>query len=187
MRNNKTKKMAGIAIVIAVEIVLGFISNYVTIGTVSINLGLIAIIIGACIFGPIVGFALGLVNGAICLVAPATLAYFVPVSLWATILVCLLKTGLAGLVSGLVFKAIKNKNELASTIVASIVVPVINTALFIVGAYAFFLEIYSSFLTIISAVITANFLIELVFTIIMSGAIYRIIKVVGKRYKKKEV
>lgn len=52
MKNYRVKRMTGISILAAVTIVLALISNNVTIATVNINLALIPIVVGACIYGP---------------------------------------------------------------------------------------------------------------------------------------
>ena len=109
---NKKKIMfiAGNGILIALTIALSFLTNYADVTGVNFNLALVTIVIAACLYGPVSGLIMGLVNGALTIVAPATIAFFIPESLFGTILVCLLKTGIAGLVSGFIYKAFKNKN-----------------------------------------------------------------------------
>ena len=76
MKNQKVKRMTGIAILTAVTIVLALISNNVTIATVNINLALIPLVVGACIYGPTAGLLLGIVDGAlICTVFFSVVSY----------------------------------------------------------------------------------------------------------------
>lgn len=193
MSSTKTRLITGIAILVALEVALGFLGNYVAIGTVNLNLALIPIVIGACLYGPVVGLILGLVNGVINIVAPATLTYFVPQSLIGTILVCLLKTGLAGLISGFVYKGLRNKNDLLAVFIAAIVVPVINSGIFILGVYAFFIPLYqewagegaNAYAYVFTATVGVNFAIELAVNTVLATAIHRIIVVVGKRNSRK--
>ena len=185
--NNREKiqKITGISILIGLAIALTFISNYIPAGMVNINLTLVVIVIGACIYGPLAGLLLGVINGIITLIAPATLAVFFPLHPLLTILLCIVKTGVAGLVSGLLFKLFKSiKKEFIGTIVSSIVVPIINTGLFIIGVLLFFLDVYGDATTLITLVLSVNFLIEFISIVVLSPAIYRIIKVVAHRMEE---
>ena len=96
MGSYKVKKMAGIGILSAVTVVLAFISNYIPGLAVNINLALIPIVVGACIYGPASGLFLGIVDGVLICFAPDTLTYFMTHNVIATIILCLLKTGLGG-------------------------------------------------------------------------------------------
>ena len=181
----RIQKITGISILMTLAIVLTFISNYVPAGMVNINLTLVVIVIGACIYGPLAGLLLGVINGIITLIAPATLAVFFPLHPLLTILLCIVKTGVAGLVSGLLFKLFKSiKKEFIGTIVSSIVVPIINTGLFIIGVLLFFLDVYGDATTLITLVLSVNFLIEFISIVVLSPAIYRIIKVVAHRMEE---
>lgn len=179
MKNKeRIQTITGLSILIGLAIALTFLSNYIPTGVVNINLVLIVIVIAACIYGPIGGAVIGFVNGVITVIAPATLAFFFPVNPIATILLCVLKTTLAGLVSGFIFKAFKKKKEFLGSILSSIVVPIINTGIFIVGVVLFFMSVYGNFVTLITAVLSLNFLIEFLSIAILSPVIYRIIKVI---------
>ena len=129
MNNNKIKKLTGTSIFMALVIVLQLISNYITLGPVSITLALVPIALGAIIYGPLAGLFLGLIHGAIVIVSPSTLTAFMPLYPVQTIFVCLLKSGIAGLVSGLIFKYLKNKNFTLSIILASLCVPLLRPLL----------------------------------------------------------
>ncbi|MCR5308416.1 MAG: hypothetical protein K6E24_05430 [bacterium] len=189
MKNSiKIKKMVGIATLASLVIGLQFLSNYVTFGSVSITLALIPIAVGAILYGPIVGMILGVIMGLVVIVAPSTLTYFMPVNPAATVILCLLKTGLAGLISGLIFKLfafVAKKKEKKSTkntlfafgiIIAGLVIPIINTGLFIVGASIFFTEIYGSAMAVIEAVIATNFFIEFGVSVVLSPVLVYLIK-----------
>jgi len=192
MKNSlKIKRMVGIAILSAIVIVLQVLSNYIQIGAISITLALIPIAVGAILYGPIAGAILGLFMGLIVLTAPSTQAYFFVNNPAATIFLCLLKTGLAGLVAGFIFKlfayfakktdSTKKKKVLFATgiIIATIIIPVINTGLFIAGATLFFLNsVYGgSAMAVINGVFTTNFLIEFIVSVVLSPAIVTLIKV----------
>ena len=130
-RNKKIKKISGIAVMLALTIVLQIISTNFKFGPVEIALGLIPMILGACIYGPLAGLFLGSALGLVIMLSPATLTFFMPVNPLATIFLCLLKTGLAGLTSGFIYRLVKTKNSLVNVGVASIVSPIVNTGLYI--------------------------------------------------------
>ena len=116
------RTIAGLGILTAMVVVLQLLSNYVQFGPVSITLSLFPIAVGAMLYGPLGGLFLGLVNGVIVLTAPSTISFFFAYSPVGTIVVCLLKTGLAGFVAGLIFKLYK-KDIKAEYVAALIVLP----------------------------------------------------------------
>lgn len=178
-KKSKSRKITGIAIFVALEIVLSFTSNYVQTGQVNLNLALIPIIVGACVYGPICGMLLGILNGIITLTAPATLGFFFVFNPVATVFLCLLKTGLAGLIGGFISKAFK-KRTLIGAILSSAVVPIVNTGLFILGVFAFFTDAYTTLTDsnvyeyILVSVLSLNFVIEFIVCTVISPAIIKI-------------
>ena len=182
MKNKeRIQTITGLSILIGLAIALTFLSNYIPTGVVNINLVLIVIVIAACIYGPIGGAVIGFVNGVIMIFAPGTLTVFMPYNPLVTILLCITKTTVAGIVSGLIFKLLSKKKDFLASVLSSIVVPIVNTGIFIIGATLFFLNIefwQGSFTKMITSILTINFLIEFVSIVILSPAIYRIIKVI---------
>lgn len=182
MKNKeRIQTITGLSILIGLAIALSFMSNYVKFGPVEINLGLIVIVIAACIYGPIGGAVIGFVNGVIMIFAPGTLTVFMPYNPLVTILLCITKTTVAGIVSGLIFKLLSKKKDFLASVLSSIVVPIVNTGIFIIGATLFFLNIefwQGSFTKMITSILTINFLIEFASIVILSPVIYRIIKVI---------
>ena len=185
-----TKTIAAVGVLTAIEIILQIIGNFITLGPVSINLCLIPIAIGAILYGPFAGAFLGIINGLAVIFAPSTIAIFMPINPVATIFICLLKSGIAGFVSGLVFLPFKNKNETVGAIIASIILPIINTGLFAVGSLIFFrpfLEAVAAngfpnmFIALLLGVIGWNFIFELGTSAIISPSISRIVKIIKKR------
>lgn len=136
--NKKINKIAGTGILIALLLVFQLIANYITIGQVSINLSLIPIVLGAIIYGPSIGFLLGLICGILVIISPSTLALFMPDFPIQTIIICLLKTSVAGAVAGFVFKLLKEKNFTLGIILSSIIVPLINTGIFALAMMTLF-------------------------------------------------
>lgn len=184
MKDNKTQKIVGTAILTAILVVLQILSNYIVIGSVSINLSLIPIIIGAILYGPLAGFFLGLVNGLVVILSPSTQAIFMPLTVIGTIITCLLKTGLAGLVSGYVYRIFEKSNYKLGIVLAALLVPIINTGLFSIAALTIFRPFLESlvsenytnvYIVLLLLVIGANFIVEFLLNVVLSPTIIYII------------
>ena len=192
-----TKTITGTALLTAVELVLIVISNYVAIGPVNINLALIPIALAGMIYGPLSGLFVGLVNGLVTILSPSTQAIFMPLAPFGTVLICLLKTGLAGFISGLIYipfrASINPKTRLGGSILASIIVPIINTGIFTIGCFTFFkgwLDSNASnydnaFMFLILAVLGWNFIFEFSISLLLSPSINMLINYYEKRVKDK--
>ena len=173
-----TKQIVLTGLFLALEIILQIVGNYLQFGPVNINISLVAIVLAAAICGPISGAIIGFFNGIMALLSPSTIAVFMPVSPVGTVLACLLKCTLAGLISGFVFKLLRKKNKILGLIVSSLLVPIINTGIFIICCLIFFRPILESNVTsgafpniwmfLLVGFIGWNFLIELVSTGVLS-------------------
>ena len=190
MKNTNVRKITGVAILLAVEIVLQTLGNYIAVFGISINLALVPIAVGAIVYGPLAGAFLGLCNGAMVLASPSTQALYFQYSPLGTVATCLLKATIAGLVSGLVFKAMKNKHVRVGGIISSVMVPIINTGLFIAFCFTFMraaIDAQASGQNIITVVFSvpvfANFGFELGSMILLSPAIVKIYKIMTRTDK----
>ena len=172
-----TQQIVGTGLLLALEIIFQIIGNYLQIGPVNINLSLVTVVLGAVLYGPLSGAVLGFFNGLIVLLSPSTIAIFMPISPVGTVIACLLKCTIAGLVAGLLFKLFKNKNNLVGLIIASILVPIINTGIFSVVCLLFFRPFLESGISetfpnigafLIFGVIGINFIVEIVSTTVIS-------------------
>ncbi len=177
---SNVRKIVGTGILSTIVIALALFSNYISFGPVNITLALIPIIIGAVVYGPISGLFLGLVNGAIVLLSPST-AIFLSHNLAMTIVTCLTKTGIAGLIAGFIPIILKKHNKIA-IIIAAILVPIINTGIFVLFSLGFFLDLFPEPTPtyLIMSVVGFNFLIELGVNAILSPTIYYIVDIVKK-------
>ena len=185
-RNQKIKRISGIGVMLALTIVLQIISSNIKFGPVEIALGLIPMILGACIYGPTAGLFLGSALGLVITLSPATLTLFMPVNPVATILLGLLKTGLAGFASGWVYRLVKTKNSFINVALASIVSPIVNTGLYIVGVILFFMEVYGDITALLTTALLTNFLIELAVVSFLVVAFERILKIYGCKFLPEE-
>lgn len=182
-RKLQINKITGIALLGALVIVLQLFSNYVQFGSVSITLSLIPIVVGAVVYGPVAGFILGAVSGALVFVAPSTMALFWEYGIFTTLLVCVLKMAIAGFVSGVLYKLFYKKNNTLAAIIASVIVPIVNTGLFAVAAYLFYYDLLAGFAEgqnvmafLFLSFIGINFIIELFVNSILSTVVIRLAK-----------
>lgn len=180
-KNRQINKMTGIAILGALVVVLQLFSNYVQFGSVSITLSLIPIVVGAVMYGPLTGFALGALSGILVFVAPSTMALFWDYGVITTFLVCVLKMALAGLVSGILYKLIYKINNSIAAITASVIVPIVNTGLFAIAAYLFYYDLLAGFAEgqnvvafLFLSFIGINFIIEFFVNTILSTVVIRL-------------
>ncbi len=184
--NNKSlmiKKITGIAVFAGLVVVLQLFSNYVQFGPVSITLALIPIVVGSIIYGPLGGFALGAIGGFLVFIAPSTIGLFWDYGVFTTFLVCVLKMALAGMVSGLLYKAFNNKNKKVAVILSSVSVPIINTGLFAIAALLFYKDLLANLNTagqntiafLFFSFIGFNFLIEFAVNSILSPVVLRLV------------
>ena len=186
------KKITGVAVLLAIEIVLQTIGNYISLGPISLNLALIPIALGAILYGPFAGALLGLINGVVVLFSPSTQALFMVYAPVGTVFTCLLKCTIAGLVAGLVYKLIAKKNDLVAAIVASLLVPVINTGLFALASMTIVLKAVQAVMGMLGVegmnfyrflfliFIGWNFIFEFAITAVLSPTIARIIRIIKK-------
>ena len=189
--NERTRKITGIAIFAVIVAALQLFSNYITFGPVSITLSLIPIVIGAIIYGPTAGLFLGMVNGLLVLLAPGTQG-FLSFSFIGTVILCLAKTGIAGLVAGYLYKLLYKLPAWWRVFLTSIVVPIINTGIFAIIMILFYSpkikewmgesteNIYQYiFLTMIGI----NFIIEFLVNSLLSPTILTLVNYYKKHYK----
>ena len=178
MKRKETIKFIAVnAILSALTAVLTFIP--IPIGNLNLNLGLIPIAIAAVLYGVKSGLFVGFVNGICVLISPATLQFFFPISPIGTIVVCLSKSMLAGLICALMYNLIKNKNDYVGVVLGTLLVPFINTSVFIIGSLIFFEGIFGELIT---AFVTANLAIEFVINILFAPSVY----VIVKQYRNKQ-
>ncbi len=179
------RKFTYIAILTALVVVLqliGMITGSLT--GLSVNLSLVPIVIGGALCGRRAGAWLGFVSGFVVLFDPST-AGFLSFSFIGTVIICLLKGMLSGLVAACVYKAIasKSNNTVSATVFAGIVAPITNTAVFILGCLTVFYGYVKNgtfgetFLGLLGLFIAINFIIELVSSALLSPAMIRIIKI----------
>ena len=103
--NFTAKQIAGIAVLLALVIVLQAVGGSISIGAVSLNFTLIPIVLGGILFGATVGAILGFACGVVVLIQVIMGLNPFYLAIWAndpvvTTLTCLLKTTVAGILCG---------------------------------------------------------------------------------------
>ncbi len=184
-----TKQLAGLAVLTAIVIVLQFLGSFIRFGVFSISLVLIPIVVGAALFGAAAGAWLGLAFGAAVLMSGDAGA-FLAVNAPGTVITVLVKGALAGLAAGLVYKALEGTNKYAAVVAAAIVCPIVNTGIFLIGCKLFFMDTINAWAQgagfasagnfMILGLVGGNFLFEMLFNIILSPLIMRLIAI-GRR------
>ena len=192
MNLKNTRTLTGMAIFTAIVIVLQLLGSFIRFGPFSISLVLIPIVVGAALYGPVSGAWLGFVFGLVVLLS-GDAAAFLTISPIGTILVVLLKGALAGLCAGFVYRLLEKKNATVAVIAAAVAAPVVNTGVFLLGCLVFFMDTISDWAAasgfphvgsyMILGLVGANFLFEVLFNIVLSPVILRLISI-GKKEKK---
>lgn len=175
--------MAVLALLMALIVVLQAVGSIIPpIGGFSISLVLIPVVIGAVVYGPKAGAILGTAFGVMVYINCITGADPGGAMVFqANPILCFIvvmgKGILAGLLSGLAYKLIKNKNEFVATIVAAAVCPIVNTGVFVICMLLFFIDILAAWAGganiigyILTGLILANFVPELIINVVFGSA-----------------
>ena len=193
-RNEKrqaTERLALTALLTALVAVLSYLGGFIKIGVASINLSLVPVVIGAAILGPVAGAWLGAVMGVF-FFASADAPFWLGLSVHGTVITVMIKSIVAGLCAGLVYKLLRKFNRYVAALGAAVVCPIVNTGIFLLGCLVFFLEDVSSWAAaegtalatyFIVGMVGVNFLIEFAANVLLSNAIYSILTIFDKRKK----
>ena len=194
MKNEKIKRMVGIALLMAMVIVLQFVGSMIPPigGTVSISLVLIPIIVGAAIYGPGAGAILGATFAVVTIINCITGADPGGAMVFqANPLLCILvvsaKSVLCGTISGLVYMVLRKVNAYVAMLCAAIICPVINTGVFVTCMMLWFKPVLSAWAGgtdvvtyVLTGLVLCNFLPEMILNIVFSPAGYQITRIVNK-------
>lgn len=194
MKKVNVKKMAMIALLMALVVVMQFVSSMIpAIGGFSISLVLIPIVLGAAMYGPGTGALLGAVFGAVVFINCVTGADIGGAMVFQAgpvlcYLVVMGKGILAGLAAGFVYKHFKRKNAYVAIVLAAVVCPVVNTGIFVTCMLTIFADVLKNWANganliayVFSGIILMNFVPELLLNIVFSPASNRLIKIFKKQ------
>ena len=184
-RNLNTRKLVLLALLTAIVVVLQVLAVILPIYPFTLTLVLVPMVIGAALVGTAAGGWLGLVFGfAVLLSGNANV--FLAVNAIGTVTVVLLKGIFAGLAAGAVYRLFAGKNKTVAAVAAAVICPVVNTGIFIIGSYVFFLSTLEEWgaaagfadvtAFIFIGMIGLNFIIELAINLVLSPVIVRLIQ-----------
>lgn len=194
------KNVAYFAVLLALVVVLQLFASAIPMFGVTINLSLIPIVLAGIFFGMWGGGFMGLVSGLITFIVMAVMgrepstAFLFQANPAVLTLICIGKTTVAGFVSGLIYRLIAKKNALAAAYVASALVAILNTGIYMLGMVlmkddvASFLGTEATaqvvFVTVFG-LIWLNFVLEIAVNVLIAPAVHRIVLVVEKKVGKK--
>lgn len=188
------KRLTGLAILLALVIVLQVWGGSIRIGATPLSFVLVPVVLGGMFYGAWAGTLLGLSFGVITLIYGITgMDAFTSVlfgdhPFWTAVL-CLGKGAAAGAVSGLCFRLLKKKNAYVGTFLAAASAPIVNTGLFILGSLLFLRDTLSAnfvasgntvFYFLVIGCAGVNFLVEFALNLVCAPALYTVARVVGK-------
>lgn len=186
--SEKTHVLVLLAVLTALVAVFGAIK--IPLGPFSVTLTLPIIVIGAALCGPWGGAWLGGVFALMVFITGDAAAFWAidPV---ATVFVVVVKGVAAGLVAGLLYKLFSKKKRSDGIIAASVVAPLVNTGIFIIGCLLFFFPTvtawgmaggYTSGISyLITGMIGMNFAVEFILNILFAPVLIRLLDVVLKK------
>ena len=187
MKSNraKIKQLTYLAVLTAAVAILQFIGQTIQLGAFNISLSLIPIVLAAALCGPISAAWIGGVSAVVILVSGQA-NLFLMMDPAATVFIVLAKGILSGLGAGYLYKLLEKFNKYFATFVAAIACPLINTGIFTIGCFAFFLDGIAKFVSdnalgmsasaaVFLVFIGGNFFVELAFNVILSPSIVRIV------------
>jgi len=179
-----------LGILTAIVIVLQAVGANIRFGTFSISLVLLPIVIGAAMIHPLAGGWLGFVFSVVVLLTDA--GPFLAVSIPGTLITVIAKGTLAGIAAGYVYKLLAGKNSFAATVAAAAAAPIVNTGIFVLGCYIFFLPTLSEWAAgagfddvtafIFLGLIGLNFLLELAVNLVLSPTVTFLLEYAKKRF-----
>ena len=183
MNKSKIKTLATLALLMALIVIMQSLSSIIPpIGGFTISLVLIPIVIGAVVLGPKSGAFLGGVFGIIVYINCVTGAdpggaMVFQASPVLCFLVVMSKGIFAGLLTGVVYKTLKSKNEFLATVLAAAVCPIVNTGIFVICMLVFFIDVLAAWAGgatilgyILTGLILANFVPEFIINVVFASA-----------------
>ncbi|MCL2060205.1 MAG: ECF transporter S component [Oscillospiraceae bacterium] len=180
-----TRTLVLLALFTAMVVVMQLLGSFIRFGPFSVSLVLMPIAIGAALMGVYAGGWLGLAFGLVVLLSGDATPFFM-VSVPATVFVVLIKGALAGLAAGVAYRVFAKKSKTAAAVAAAAVCPIVNTGVFIIGGYAFFLPTLAEWGLAAGAVnvtsfiflvmVGPNFLFELGLNLVLSPVIVRLVQ-----------
>lgn len=154
MRKNSERvlRLTQLAMLVAVELILSLtpLGNLPTPWGIPLSFNVVPVAVGAVVMGPAEGAVLGLIFGVVSFWKGLTGTNVVSnlciqASFLGALLILIVNRVLIGLIPGFVYKAFKKANatlRMVGVAVSCVLVPLLNTALYIVGNSIIFKDIF---------------------------------------------
>jgi uncharacterized membrane protein len=178
------QKLVLLALLTSVVVVLQLLASLIPVYPFRLTLVLMPIVIGSALIGKAAGAWLGFAFGFIVLVSSPDVPVFLQFNAPATVFLILLRGTLAGFSAGLIYELLERKSKTVAVVSAAIICPIVNTGLFVVGLYVFFLPLISEWYVgfanvtafIFLGMIGINFIIEFAVNLVLSPTIVRLVQ-----------
>ena len=197
--HSNTQRLAILAVLTAIVIILQ-VAVVIPLGPFTVTLTMLPIIIGAILYGPVGGAALGAAFGIVVSIQVVTgaagafstaMLEFQPA---ATILVCLLKGIAAGAAAGAFFRLFRRRSFYLGVVMAAVIAPIINTGIFSVTCLTIFRSLIENalgtsgnlLLVFLTTFIGLNFLVEFGVNVALTPIVMRILRAVKLQPAKME-
>lgn len=185
--NNKfdVRKLTGLALLTAIVVVLQLLTTAVArAGMFSFTIALVPIVVGAALYGWKSGAWLGFVFACLTLLDAGA---FFAISIPGTIITCIVKGTMAGLMAGVMYKLLEKKNKFLAVLAAAVIAPIMNSGFFVLGCLLFFADFAKQlagdtnvFVFILVGFVGINFFIEMGVNLVLSPTIVKLINI-GKK------
>jgi len=193
LKKQKIKRMAGIALMMALVVVLQFVSSIIpAVGGFSISLVLIPIVLGGAVFGLSAGALLGGTFGVIVFINCITGtdpggAMVFQANPALCFLVVMAKGILAGWLASLAYKVLSRWNVHVAILAAAIVCPLVNTGVFIACMLTFFKDVLAVWAGggdiiayVLSGLVLCNFVPEMIINIVFGSVGHTLVHIAKK-------
>ena len=174
------------AVLTALVLILQLLGQFIRFGPFSISLVLLPIVIGAAKCGTLISTWLGFVFGVAVFIS-GDAALFLSIDVIGTIVTVILKGTLCGLAAGVVYNLFEKRNRLVAVLAASVVCPIVNTGVFLLGCLLFFMETISEWGAaagfestaqyMILGLVGGNFLFEIGTNLILNPIVVRLLNI----------
>ena len=184
-KNEVIRKIAVVGLLTALATTLSFIKIPI-IGNASVTLVLPVVVIGAALYGPLVGAWLTVIPN---ITAFGEAGLFMLYSPFGCILTLMLKGILAGAAAGYIYKIMSKRHPIGAVTCAAVAAPIINSGIFFLGCYLFIWDELVSVAgesgvgvgMLVLGLVVINFVLELILDVVLCPSILRIIQLAKKK------
>lgn len=189
-KKDQIQKLVLGAIMTALVIILQMLGSVTTFfGPFSSAVALLPIVLGAAMCGTATGAWLGFVFGSVVILS-GNAALFFAFNVPGTIITVLVKGIACGVAAGLVYKLVEKFNKFVAVFAAALICPLVNTGMFLLGCYLFFIDsasaiastvgLTSSGMGVFWALAMGNFIFELLTSAVLAPVILKVLSFKNK-------